>query len=60
MFKAIDLFCGCGGLSAGLQDSGFNILAGIDIEPHYIQTFTENFPDSLSLCEDISKINSLE
>lgn len=58
--KAIDLFCGCGGLSAGLRDAGFNILAGIDIEPNYIQTFTENFPDALSLCADISKISPLE
>lgn len=58
--KAIDLFCGCGGLSAGLRDAGFDILAGIDIEPHYIQTFTENFPSSISICEDVSKINPLE
>jgi len=58
--KAIDLFCGCGGLSAGLRDAGFEILAGIDIEPHYIQTFTENFPDSLSICSDVSKTKSLE
>lgn len=58
--KAIDLFCGCGGLSAGLRDAGFEVLAGIDIEPNYIQTFTENFPDTLSLCADVSKVNSLE
>ena len=58
--KAIDLFCGCGGLSAGLRDAGFDILAGIDIEQNYIQTFTENFPDALSLCADVSKVNSLE
>lgn len=58
--QAIDLFCGCGGLSAGLRDAGYEILAGIDIEPHYIQTFTENFPESLSICSDISKIKPLE
>ena len=58
--KAIDLFCGCGGLSAGLRDAGFNILAGIDIEKNYIQTFTENFPESLSICDDIAQIDSLE
>jgi len=58
--KAIDLFCGCGGLSAGLRDAGFDILAGIDIEPNYIQTFTENFPNTLSLCEDVSKVDSIE
>ena len=54
--KAIDLFCGCGGLSAGLRDAGFDIVAGIDIEPNYIQTFTQNFPNSLSLCEDVTNI----
>lgn len=58
--KAIDLFCGCGGLSAGLRDAGFDIVAGIDIESNYIQTFTENFPDSLSICDDVSKIDSKE
>ena len=58
--KAIDLFCGCGGLSAGLRDAGYDVVAGVDIEPHYIQTFTENFPDSLSICGDVSETNSLE
>ena len=58
--KAIDLFCGCGGLSTGLRDAGFEILAGIDIEPDYIQTFTKNLPNSLSLCTDVSTINSHE
>lgn len=58
--KVIDLFCGCGGLSAGLRDAGFDILSGIDNEANYIQTFTENFPDALSLCIDISKVNPVE
>jgi DNA (cytosine-5)-methyltransferase 1 len=58
--NVIDLFCGCGGLSAGLRDAGYQILAGIDIEPQYIQTFTENFPDSLSICGDASKIDSID
>lgn len=54
------MFCGCGGLSAGLRDAGYDILAGVDIEPHYIQTFTENFPESLSISDDASKVNSIE
>ena len=58
--KAIDLFCGCGRLSAGLRDAGYKILAGIDIEQHYIQTFIENFPDSLSICSDASKVVPVE
>lgn len=56
--KAIDLFCGCGGLSSGLRNAGFNILAGVDIEKDYIKTFTHNFKDAESICADISKISS--
>ncbi|MGP9833373.1 DNA cytosine methyltransferase [Marinobacter sp. NSM] len=58
--KAIDLFCGCGGMSAGLRDAGFNLLAGVDIEPKYIRTFTENFPESRSICADVSSIDILD
>jgi len=58
--KVIDLFCGCGGLSAGLKGAGFKILAGVDIEQQYIQTFSENFPESLAICEDASQMNHAE
>lgn len=30
--NAVDLFCGVGGLTAGLQSAGINVVAGIDIE----------------------------
>ena len=30
-FKVLDLFCGCGGMSKGLEDAGLNIVAGCDI-----------------------------
>lgn len=30
--NAVDLFCGVGGLTHGLQKSGINVIAGIDIE----------------------------
>lgn len=54
-FTAVDLFCGCGGISCGLHDAGFNILAGADIEKKYMVTFTKNFPNSKSLELDLSK-----
>ena len=30
--NAIDLFAGCGGLSKGFMDAGFNIVVGVDNE----------------------------
>ena len=52
---AIDLFCGCGGLSCGLRSAGFQIIAGVDLEPKYISTFAHNFRDSKSLQIDLSR-----
>ena len=54
---AIDLFCGCGGISAGLSEAGFDVVAGADINPKYIQTFAHNFPSAKSVTEDITKIS---
>ncbi len=40
----IDLFCGCGGFSLGMQRAGFDELAAIDWDPQAISTFRTNFP----------------
>ena len=50
---AIDLFCGCGGISTGLRAAGFEILAGVDIDPTYLCTFSHNFPNSKSFQLDL-------
>ena len=39
---AIDLFCGAGGLSLGLQDAGFTVLVGADVDPFSIETHLAN------------------
>lgn len=39
---AIDLFCGAGGLSQGLEDAGYDILWAIDKEEKTKPTFDEN------------------
>lgn len=40
--NAIDLFCGVGGLTYGLQQSGINVVAGIDIEKSCEYAYTKN------------------
>jgi DNA (cytosine-5)-methyltransferase 1 len=53
--RAIDLFSGCGGISCGLRESGFEVLAGADIEPKYIATFRHNFPGAKAITTDLSR-----
>lgn len=53
--QAIDLFCGCGGISVGLRNAGIEILAGVDIEKSFLCSFERNFPESKALLLDLSK-----
>jgi DNA (cytosine-5)-methyltransferase 1 len=39
---AVDLFCGAGGLSLGLQNAGFRVLVGADNDARSVQTHTSN------------------
>ncbi|GBU28287.1 DNA methyltransferase [Treponema sp. R8-4-B8] len=57
-YRAIDLFCGCGGISLGLEMAGFSVLAGIDVEKKYLKTFEYNFPNAQAICEDLRKIKT--
>lgn len=40
--KAVDFFCGAGGVTNGLQKAGINVLAGIDIDKGCEETYTKN------------------
>lgn len=40
----VDLFCGCGGFSLGMERAGFQTLAAVDIDPHAVAVFRRNFP----------------
>lgn len=43
--RAIDLFCGCGGLTLGLEKAGFNVIGAVDIDDLSIETYRENHPE---------------
>ncbi len=53
-FKVLDLFCGAGGFSAGLEQvKGFSTEVGLDFDKYAIETFSKNFPNAISICGDI-------
>ena len=55
---AVDLFCGCGGLSYGMRRAGIRVLAGIDIDKDMKSTYEVNNPGSLFVPWDIKDVNS--
>ena len=60
MKKVIDLFCGAGGLSAGLRNAGFTIKTGVDIDKQALHTYSVNFQKSTTLNKDISYVTGKE
>ena len=42
---AVDLFCGCGGLTLGLKRAGFDVIGAVDIDSLSIETYRANHPE---------------
>lgn len=57
---AIDLFCGAGGLSLGLEQAGFDIVAAVDNDRINCQTHRLNFPRCPTVCKDIEQLTATE
>lgn len=55
--KVIDLFCGVGGLTHGMQQSGLNVIAGIDIENSCRYAYEKN-NSSIFINKDIKEVTS--
>lgn len=54
--SAIDLFCGCGGMTEGLKQAGFQVLWGNDVAPHPLMAYRANHPEVLVDEKDIRQI----
>ena len=54
---ALDLFCGCGGLSLGLRRAGFNVVAAIDSDPLCTSTYEMNHRRTYVVKDDIRTID---
>lgn len=59
-YNCIDLFSGCGGLSEGLKQAGFKILAAIEIVPDAIKAYKLNHKRTKVITNDIRKVNCEE
>ena len=53
MLKSVDLFAGCGGLTRGLEWSGFECIAFNEINKDAADSFAINFPNAIRLDGDI-------
>lgn len=56
--SAIDLFCGAGGLSAGLEEAGFRSIAAVDFDRHAMATYSANHPHAAAILRDIAEVHA--
>lgn len=59
-FKAIDLFCGAGGLSWGLKKAGFHVCLGVDTDTAALKTYKRNLKRTKILKKDIKEVTGEE
>lgn len=57
-FLAIDLFCGCGGVTEGLKQAGFTVVAAVDNDPICCETYRLNHPEVKLIEKDICKTSA--
>ncbi len=55
-YNAIDLFCGCGGLTEGLKKAGFNVIAGVEIDGYASKTYHLNHPEVVLIQDNIVNV----
>jgi len=58
--KAIDFFCGAGGMSYGLEKAGIRVLAGIDNDRECRETYEANISGARFITHDITTLSAPE
>jgi len=59
-YNSIDIFSGCGGLSAGLYKAGFDIKAAIEIDEDAARTYVMNYKKEYLIQKDIRSVSVSE
>lgn len=57
--RAIDLFCGAGGLTYGLEEAGLTVVEGVDIDEYCRYPFEKN-TESRFICKDVREYTANE
>jgi DNA (cytosine-5)-methyltransferase 1 len=57
-FKAIDLFAGCGGLSEGLRQAKYDVVAAVEINKYAIESYKLNHSKTTLFDEDIRLLDT--
>ena len=57
VIRVLDLFCGCGGLSLGLNKQFFEIGCAVDNWDPAVRTFVQNEPNTLAINTDLNSFN---
>jgi DNA (cytosine-5)-methyltransferase 1 len=57
---AIDLFAGCGGLSRGLINAGFDVRAAVEVDATAAKTYRKNHPQTKLIERDICQVSATE
>ncbi len=52
----VDLFAGAGGLALGMEQAGFDVIAGLEYDPIHAAIHELNFPESTTICLDARKV----
>ncbi|MDD4992829.1 MAG: DNA cytosine methyltransferase [Paludibacter sp.] len=55
-YKAIDFFCGGGGMTCGLRQAGINVIAGVDFDKDAKETYEFNNPGSTFVLADVNEL----
>lgn len=58
--KAIDFFCGGGGMSYGMKMAGVKVVAGIDNEKNCEETYKSNVKGANFICKDVFDLKEKE
>ncbi|UWP49758.1 DNA cytosine methyltransferase [Hoylesella buccalis ATCC 35310] len=56
-YKAIDFFCGGGGMTCGLRQAGINVIAGVDFDKDAKETYEYNNPGAVFIQSDIKALH---